>query len=76
MKCYSQNCKFVFREADKLNEASSDNELHTNIKPTNVKTRKRAKSIATNKFQNESNTHKRNISVSGGNYNTISRIHS
>jgi len=77
MKCYSQTCKFVFREADKC-EASSDNELQTKLKQTSeVKNRRRAKSFATNKFQNATNPHKRNISISGGgNFNTIARVQS
>jgi len=75
MKCYSQTCKFVFREADKY-ETASDNEVPAKIKPTEVKNRRRAKSFATNKFENTSNSHKRNVSISGGNFNTISRIQS
>jgi len=66
MKCYSQTCKFVFREADKY-ETASDNEVPAKIKPTEVKNRRRAKSFATNKFENTSNSHKRNVSISGVN---------
>jgi hypothetical protein len=75
MKCYSQTCKFVFREADRY-EASSDNELQTKPKTSEVKNRRRAKSFAANKFQNTTNPHKRNVSISGGNFNTISRVQS
>jgi len=62
MKCYSQTCKFVFREADKYNDGAvqSDAELPTQIKPTKVKGRRRAKSFATSKFENDSH-HKKNV---------------
>jgi len=76
MKCYSQTCKFVFREADKLNEKVSDSDLPAKVKPTEIKNRRRAKSFATNKFENKPNSHKRNISISGGNFNTVSRVQS
>jgi hypothetical protein len=71
MKCYSQTCKFVFREADKLNEKASDSDLPAKVKPAEIKNRRRAKSFGANKFENKSNSHKRNISISGGNFNTV-----
>jgi len=76
MKCYSQTCKFVFREADKLNEKASDSDLPAKVKPAEIKNRRRAKSFGANKFENKSNSHKRNISISGGNINTVSRVQS
>jgi hypothetical protein len=76
MKCYSQTCKFVFREADKLNEKASDSDLPAKVKPAEIKNRRRAKSFGANKFENKSNSHKRNISISGGNFNTVSRLQS
>jgi len=76
MKCYQQTCKFVFREADKYADiAASDNELPTKIKSSDVKNRRRAKSFANNKFENASNAHKRNVSITG-HYNTIARVQS
>jgi len=76
MKCYSQTCKFVFREADKLNDAAqSDNEFPVKVKPTEVKNRRRAKSFATSKYENASH-HKRNASAHYNNFNTVSRVQS
>jgi len=73
MKCYSHTCKFVFREADKYNGAVSDNEIQS--KSSDVKGRRRAKSFATNKYENASNTHKKNVPING-NFNTIARMQS
>jgi len=81
MKCYSQSCKFIFREADKVSENNSvhENELPSKIK-ADVKSRRRAKSFATNKYENASKSHKRYGSVNptpqfnSPHFNTTSRI--
>jgi len=75
MKCYSQTCKFIFREADRDSENSSvhDNDYPTKLK-ADIKTRRRAKSFA-NKYENVSKSHKRGGSVNP-HFNTISRLES